>query len=172
MNQILPQSPEPPYLATLNAPQRAAVLTSEGPVLMLAGAGTGKTAALTARLAHLIHTRKAWPSEILAVTFTNKAAGEMKERIGRLLARDPSGLWIGTFHSLSARLLRREAELLGFTRRFTIYDEDDRLGLVKRLMEQRGHSTKQFAPRAVTASPHVQSGRRGRSIPRDMPVLR
>ena len=89
------------------------------------------------------------PDRIFAVTFTNKAAGEMKQRIGRLLERDPSGLWIGTFHSLSARLLRREAELLGFGRQFTIYDEDDRLSLIKRLMDQRGHSTKLFPPRAV-----------------------
>ncbi|HEX2610144.1 MAG TPA: 3'-5' exonuclease, partial [Gemmatimonadales bacterium] len=89
------------------------------------------------------------PQRIFAVTFTNKAAGEMKERIGRLLQRDPSGLWIGTFHALSARLLRREAELLGFTPRFTIYDEDDRLSLIRRLMEQQGHSTKLFPPRAI-----------------------
>ena len=97
---------------------------------------------------------------IFAVTFTNKAAGEMKQRIGRLLGRDPSGLWIGTFHSLSARLLRREAELLGFTRRFTIYDEDDRLSLIKRLMDQRGHSTKLFPPRAVQSLISAAKNRR------------
>jgi DNA helicase-2/ATP-dependent DNA helicase PcrA len=135
----------------LNAAQREAVEHVEGPLLVLAGAGSGKTRVLTARIAHLIDHHGIPPDRILAVTFTNKAAGEMKERIGRLLERDPSGLWIGTFHSLSARLLRREAELLGFTRRFTIYDEDDRLGLVKRLQEQRGHSTKLFTPRGVAA---------------------
>src|ERR1700741_3542979 len=86
---------------------------------------------------------------IFAVTFTNKAASEMKHRIGRLLGRDPAGLWIGTFHSLSARMLRREAEPLGSPRRFTIYDEDDRLPLIKRLMDQRGHNTKLFSPRAI-----------------------
>ena len=141
----------PDWTRGLNPAQREAVEHVEGPLLVLAGAGSGKTRVLTTRIASLIDRHGVPPDRILAVTFTNKAAGEMKERIGRLLARDPSGLWIGTFHSLSARLLRREAELLGFTRRFTIYDEDDRLGLVKRLMEQRGHSTKQFAPRAVTA---------------------
>ncbi len=135
----------------LNTAQREAVEHVHGPLLVLAGAGSGKTRVLTARIANLIDRHGVPPDRILAVTFTNKAAGEMKERIGRLLDRDPSGLWIGTFHSLSARLLRREAELLGFTHRFTIYDEDDRLGLVKRLQEQRGHSTRLFAPRAVAA---------------------
>ena len=120
-----------------------------GPILVLAGAGSGKTRVLTTRIAHLIDRHGVPPDRIFAVTFTNKAAGEMKHRIGRLLDRDPSGLWIGTFHSLSARLLRREAPLLGFSRQFTIYDEDDRLSLIRRLMDQRGHSTKVFPPRAV-----------------------
>jgi DNA helicase-2/ATP-dependent DNA helicase PcrA len=136
----------------LNPAQRDAVEHVEGPLLILAGAGSGKTRVLTTRIAGLIDRHGVPPDRILAVTFTNKAAGEMKERVARLLARDPSGLWIGTFHSLSARLLRREAELLGFTRRFTIYDEDDSLSLVKRLMEQAGHSTKLFPPRAIAAA--------------------
>ena len=135
----------------LNPAQREAVEHVEGPLLVLAGAGSGKTRVLTARIANLIDRHGVSPDRILAVTFTNKAAGEMKERIGRLLERDPAGLWIGTFHALSARLLRREAELLGFSRRFTIYDEDDRLSLVRRLQEQRGHSTKLFTPRGVAA---------------------
>jgi DNA helicase-2/ATP-dependent DNA helicase PcrA len=101
------------------------------------------------RIASLIERHGVPPDRIFAVTFTNKAAGEMKQRIGQLLNRDPSGLWIGTFHSLSARLLRREAELLGFTRQFTIYDEDDRLSLIRRLMDQQGHSVKQYPPKAV-----------------------
>src|SRR5689334_107606 len=135
--------------ATLNPAQREAVEHVQGPLLVLAGAGSGKTRVLTMRIAALIDRHGVPPQRIFAVTFTNKAAGEMKERIGRLLQRDPSGLWIGTFHALSARLLRREAELLGFTRRFTIYDEDDRLSLIRRLMDQQGHSTKLFPPRAI-----------------------
>jgi ATP-dependent DNA helicase UvrD/PcrA len=135
----------------LNPAQQEAVDHVHGPMLVLAGAGSGKTRVLTTRIARLIDRHGVPPDRIFAVTFTNKAAGEMKHRIGRLLARDPSGLWIGTFHSLSARLLRREAPRLGFGSQFTIYDEDDRLGLIKRLMDQRGHSTKLFPPRAVQA---------------------
>jgi DNA helicase-2/ATP-dependent DNA helicase PcrA len=138
-------------LDSLNPPQREAVEHVHGPLLVVAGAGSGKTRVLTMRIARLIDQAGVPPSRIFAVTFTNKAAGEMKERVGRLLGQDPSGLWIGTFHSLSARLLRREAEALGFTRQFTIFDEDDRLALVKRLMEQRGHSTKLFPPRMIQA---------------------
>ncbi len=146
----------------LNPAQQQAVDHVHGPILVLAGAGSGKTRVLTTRIAHLIDRHGVPPDRIFAVTFTNKAAGEMKHRIGRLLDRDPSGLWIGTFHSLSARLLRREAELLGFTRRFTIYDEDDRLSLIRRLMDQRGHSTKVFPPRAVQA---LISGAKNRMLP-------
>jgi DNA helicase II / ATP-dependent DNA helicase PcrA len=142
-------TPAPDVKHALNPAQQEAVDHLHGPILVLAGAGSGKTRVLTTRIAHLIDRHGVPPDRIFAVTFTNKAAGEMKQRIGRLLDRDPSGLWIGTFHSLSARLLRREAELLGFGRQFTIYDEDDRLSLIKRLMDQRGHSTKLFPPRAV-----------------------
>ena len=137
------------WLQSLNPSQREAVTHVHGPLLVLAGAGSGKTRVLTTRIASLIEQHGVPPERIFAVTFTNKAAGEMKERIGRLLERDPAGLWIGTFHSLSARLLRREADLLGFSRQFTIYDQDDSVSLVRRLMEQRGHSTKTFTPRAV-----------------------
>ena len=122
-----------------------------GPLLVLAGAGSGKTRVLTMRIAALIDRHGVPPDQIFAVTFTNKAAGEMKHRIGQLLNRDPSGLWIGTFHSLSARLLRREAPLLGFSRQFTIYDEDDRLSLIRGLMDQQGHLVKHFPPKAVQA---------------------
>jgi len=153
-------SPELPL--ALNPAQREAVEHVHGPLLVLAGAGSGKTRVLTTRIANLIDRHGVPPDRIFAVTFTNKAAGEMKQRIGRLLGRDPSGLWIGTFHSLSARLLRREAELLGFTRHFTIYDEDDRLSLIKRLMDQRGHSTKLFPPRAVQS---LISAAKNRMVP-------
>jgi DNA helicase-2/ATP-dependent DNA helicase PcrA len=126
---------EPPYLRGLNPPQREAVLTTEGPVLVLAGAGTGKTAALTARLAHLLYTRKAWPSELLSVTFTNKAAREMKERVGRIVGEAVEGMpWLGTFHSIGARMLRRHAELVGLKSNFTILDTDDQLRLMKQLI--------------------------------------
>ncbi|HEX2218192.1 MAG TPA: UvrD-helicase domain-containing protein [Gemmatimonadales bacterium] len=153
-------TPELPH--ALNPAQREAVEHVHGPLLVLAGAGSGKTRVLTTRIASLIDRHGVPPDRIFAVTFTNKAAGEMKHRIGSLLGRDPSGLWIGTFHSLSARLLRREAELLGFTRGFTIYDEDDRLSLIKRLMDQRGHSTKLFPPRAVQS---LVSAAKNRMVP-------
>src|SRR3954453_18984549 len=108
MSEVPAPSPEPAYLAGLNPPQREAVLTTEGPVLVLAGAGTGKTAALTARLAHLVYTRRAWPAELLAVPFPNKAAREMRERVGRLIGQAVEGMpWLGTFHSIGAKMLRR-----------------------------------------------------------------
>jgi DNA helicase-2/ATP-dependent DNA helicase PcrA len=156
------EASSPELELALNPAQREAVEHVQGPLLVLAGAGSGKTRVLTMRIASLIDRHGVPPERIFAVTFTNKAAGEMKERIGRLLNRNPSGLWIGTFHSLSARLLRREAELLGFTRQFTIYDEDDRISLIKRLMEQQGHSTKLFAPRAVQS---VISAAKNRMVP-------
>ncbi len=139
------------WLASLNPAQRQAAEHVHGPILVLAGAGSGKTRVLTVRIARLIEDFGVPADRLLAATFTNRAAKEMRERIGAMLGRDPVGLWIGTFHSLSARLLRREAERLGFSRQFTIFDEDDRLALVKRLMEQRQHSTKLFPPRAVQA---------------------
>ncbi|HEY1961987.1 MAG TPA: UvrD-helicase domain-containing protein, partial [Rhizomicrobium sp.] len=117
---------EPPYLKGLNPEQREAVLTIDGPVLVLAGAGTGKTRVLTTRLAHILATRRAWPGQILAVTFTNKAAREMKERIGALIGGVVEGMqWLGTFHSIGARMLRRHAELAGLKSNFTILDADD-----------------------------------------------
>ena len=140
-----------PLLGSLNPAQREAVEHVNGPLLVLAGAGSGKTRVLTARMAILIESHGVAPDRIFAVTFTNKAAAEMKDRIGRLLDRDPTGLWIGTFHSLSARLLRREAEYLGFSRQFTIYDEDDRIRVIRRLLEQQGHPAKLFPPKAVQA---------------------
>ncbi|MCX7645161.1 MAG: UvrD-helicase domain-containing protein [Rhodobacteraceae bacterium] len=124
-----------PYLDDLNPAQREAVEALEGPVLMLAGAGTGKTKALTARIAHLIHTGRARPNEILAVTFTNKAAREMKERVGRLLGQAVEGMpWLGTFHAIGVKLLRRHAELAGLRPNFTILDTDDQVRLLRQLV--------------------------------------
>ncbi|MDP3194713.1 ATP-dependent helicase [Tabrizicola sp.] len=124
-----------PYLDDLNPAQRAAVLALDGPVLMLAGAGTGKTKALTTRIVHLLNQHKARPNEILAVTFTNKAAREMKLRVGRMLGEVAEGMpWMGTFHSLSVKILRRHAELVGLKPNFTILDTDDQLRLLKQLI--------------------------------------
>ena len=149
---ITPESPTDPFLAGLNAPQREAVLTTEGPVLMLAGAGTGKTAALTARLAHLVRSRLAWPSEILCVTFTNKAAREMKQRVGLAVGDAVEGMpWLGTFHAIGAKLLRRHAELVGLQSNYTIIDTDDQLRLLKQLIQAEGIDDKRFPPRLLAA---------------------
>jgi DNA helicase-2/ATP-dependent DNA helicase PcrA len=140
----------PAYAAQLNAPQREAVLATEGPVLMLAGAGTGKTAALTARLAHLVATRRAWPSEILCVTFTNKAAREMRERVGAHIGPAVEGMpWLGTFHSIGAKMLRRHAELVGLKPNYTIIDTDDQLRLLKQLIVAEGLDEKRWPPRQL-----------------------
>lgn len=141
---------DPPYLRGLNPPQREAVLTTDGPVLVLAGAGTGKTAALTARLAHLLWTRKAYPSEILSVTFTNRAAREMKERVGRLVGDAVEGMpWLGTFHAIGAKMLRRHAELVGLHPNFTILDTDDQLRLLKQLIQAADLDEKRWPARQL-----------------------
>ncbi len=146
----LPIDNDPPYLRALNAPQREAVLTTDGPVLVLAGAGTGKTAALTARLAHLLYTRKAYPSEILSVTFTNKAAREMRERVGRIVGDAVEGMpWLGTFHAIGAKMLRRHAELVGLHSNFTILDTDDQLRVMKQLIVAAEIDEKRFTARAL-----------------------
>ena len=141
---------EPAYLGGLNPPQREAVLTTEGSVLVLAGAGTGKTAALTARLAHLVATRRAWPSQILAVTFTNKAAREMKERVSAITGGAVEGMpWLGTFHSVAARMLRSHAELVGLKSNFTILDTDDQLRLMKQLIVASNLDEKRWPARQL-----------------------
>jgi len=143
---------EPVYLAGLNPEQRLAVETLDGPVLVLAGAGTGKTRVLTTRLAHILATRRAWPGQILAVTFTNKAAREMKERIGALIGGVVEGMaWLGTFHSIGARMLRRHAELAGLKSNFTILDTDDQLRLMKQLIEAEGVDEKRWPARTLAA---------------------
>lgn len=145
-----PLDDAPAWLTGLNEPQRQAVLTTEGPVLMLAGAGTGKTAALTARLAHLIRSRRAWPSEILCVTFTNRAAREMRHRVGQLIGDAVEGMpWLGTFHSICARMLRRHAELVGLESNFTIIDTDDQLRLLKQLIQSEGLDEKRWPARQL-----------------------
>jgi DNA helicase-2/ATP-dependent DNA helicase PcrA len=136
-------------IAGLNPAQRGAVLHFEGPMLVLAGAGSGKTRVLTTRIAHLIDHHGVDPKHILAVTFTNKAAGEMRERIARQLDTEPVGMWCGTFHSVGARMLRSAAHLVGRTPSFTIYDEDDAVGVIKRIMERLRISAKDHAPRAI-----------------------
>ncbi len=138
-------------LADLNPPQRQAVEHGEGPLLVLAGAGSGKTRVLTHRIAYLVATGLAKPSEILAITFTNKAANEMRERVQALVGGVSRLMWVMTFHSACARILRAEAERLGYKRSFTIYDEADSLRMVKRCMEELEVDPKRFPPRAVRA---------------------
>ena len=139
-----------PYLDGLNPAQRDAVECLDGPVLMLAGAGTGKTKALTTRIVHLLTLGQARPNEILAVTFTNKAAREMKERVGRMLGQPAEGMpWLGTFHSICVKLLRRHAELAGLKSNFTILDTDDQIRLLKQLIQAAGIDDKRWPARML-----------------------
>ena len=142
---------EASFFAGLNEAQRAAVEAIDGPVLVLAGAGTGKTRVLTTRLAYILATRRAFPSQIVAVTFTNRAALEMKERLERMIGRAADGLWLGTFHSIAARILRRHAETVGLKPNFTILDADDQLRLVKQIAEAERVDDRAAPPRALHA---------------------
>ncbi|MFT5439938.1 MAG: DNA helicase-2/ATP-dependent DNA helicase PcrA [Alphaproteobacteria bacterium] len=146
-----PPAAPAPYLETLNPDQRGAVETLDGPVLVLAGAGTGKTRVLTTRLAHILVTQRAWPSQILAVTFTNKAAREMRERVARLVGPVAEDMWVGTFHSVAARILRRHAELIGRKSNFTILDTDDQLRLLKQVIQVADIDDKKWPARALLA---------------------
>lgn len=138
----------PRYLEGLNPEQRLAVETTEGPLLVLAGAGTGKTRVLTTRIAHILATGKAFPSQILAVTFTNKAAREMKSRVEILVGQAVEGMpWLGTFHSIGVKLLRRHAELIGLSSSFTILDTDDQIRLIKQLIQAEGIDDKRWPAR-------------------------
>jgi DNA helicase II / ATP-dependent DNA helicase PcrA len=139
------------YLATLNPEQREAVETLDGPLLVLAGAGTGKTRVLTTRFAHILMSGRARPWDVLAVTFTNKAAREMRERVAHIIGRPVEGLWLGTFHALCARMLRRHAGLVGLTSSFTILDADDQLRLLKQVMEAGGLDLKRWPPQGMMA---------------------
>ena len=144
------KAPELNYLTSLNAEQRAAVEVVDGPVLVLAGAGTGKTRVLTTRLAHILHQGRAFPGEILAVTFTNKAAREMVERVSRLIGRPAEGLWLGTFHAMAARILRRHAELVGLRHDFSILDSDDQVRLLKQLLRAADIDEKRWPARTLS----------------------
>ncbi|MGZ4290374.1 MAG: ATP-dependent helicase [Gaiellaceae bacterium] len=137
------------YLADLNPAQREAVLHTEGPVLVVAGAGSGKTRVLTRRIAHLVGAVGVKPPEILAITFTNKAAGEMRERVGDLVGPPARAAWVMTFHSACGRILRREAQRLGYRSNFTIYDQADQIRLVKRCLEELERDPKRFTPRGI-----------------------
>ena len=139
------------YLQRLNPEQRAAVEAVDGPLLVLAGAGTGKTRVLTTRFAHILLQGKAWPSQVLAVTFTNKAAREMRERVSAILGQPAEGLWLGTFHALAARMLRRHAEQVGLTSNFTILDADDQNRLLKQVMEAQRIDTKRWPVNGLMA---------------------
>src|ERR1700680_3671039 len=133
-DQELPPDPATTHLAALNEAQYRAVAAVEGAVLVLAGAGTGKTRVLTTRLAHILATGRAFPGEVLAVTFTNKAAREMRERLEAMIGQAAEGVWLGTFHALAARILRRHAEAVSLKSSFTILDTDDQLRLVKQIL--------------------------------------
>jgi DNA helicase-2/ATP-dependent DNA helicase PcrA len=143
-------SPET-YLSDLNPAQREAVLATEGPLLVVAGAGSGKTRVLTYRVAHLIRAVGAKPNEILAITFTNRAANEMRDRLDRLLGDAARAIWILTFHAACGRILRREAPRLGYRTNFTIYDQADQIRLVKAIVEEEGFDPKRFVPRGIHA---------------------
>ncbi len=143
---------EADYLDGLNPEQREAVLTTEGPLLVLAGAGTGKTRVLTTRLAHILNLRLAWPSQILSVTFTNKAAREMRERVGHTIGGAVEGLpWLGTFHSIAAKILRIHAELVGLKSSYTILDTDDQVRLLKQVIEAAGIDSKRWTARFMAS---------------------
>jgi len=147
-----PTAPRAPdYLSRLNPEQRAAVETVDGPLLVLAGAGTGKTRVLTTRFAHILMTRRAYPNQVLAVTFTNKAAREMRERVSSILGQPAEGLWLGTFHALCARMLRRHAEYVGLSSNFSILDTDDQMRLLKQVMEAAGIDMKRWPPQGMMA---------------------
>ncbi len=141
----------PRYLKGLNEEQRRAVEALDGPVLVLAGAGVGKTRVLTARIAHIIATGRARPHEILAVTFTNKAAREMRERVGALTGVVEGMPWMGTFHSIGAKVLRRHAELVGLKPNFTILDADDQVRLIKQILQAENVDDKRWPARALAS---------------------
>ena len=139
-------------LINLNEEQKKAVVNTDGPNLIVAGAGSGKTRVLTTKLAYLIKEKKAWPNQILCVTFTNKAAKEMQIRVSRLLRKDATGLpWLGTFHSISAKILRKHAEAVGLKSNFTILDQDDQSRLIKNICKGENIDIKKISPKYILA---------------------
>jgi DNA helicase-2/ATP-dependent DNA helicase PcrA len=156
------------YLDGLNQAQRDAVESTEGPVLVLAGAGTGKTRVLTTRFAHILLSRRAFPNQILTVTFTNKAAREMRERVGKILGQPAEGLWLGTFHALGARMLRRFADRVGLQSNFSILDSDDQLRLLKQVMEAAKVDAKRWPPKALMST--IQSWKDKGFMPGQVPA--
>ena len=139
------------FLEELNPEQRAAVMQTEGPLLILAGAGSGKTRVISSRVAYLVGDGHAEPDQVLAVTFTNKAAAEMRERVNQLVGGAAEGMWISTFHSACVRILRRQAEVMGMTQGFTIYDSADSRALIKRIIKEMDADTFGFTPGNVSA---------------------
>ncbi len=159
-----------PWLEKLNPEQREAVEATEGPVLVLAGAGTGKTRVLTTRIAHLLATGRAKPWQILAVTFTNKAAREMKTRVGDLIGGGVEGMqWLGTFHSIGARMLRRHAELSGLKSDFTILDTDDQIRLMKQIIQAEGIDEKRWPARQLAG--YIDHWKNRGLTPKDVPEV-
>ena len=140
------------YLSNLNKNQREAVECLDGPLLIVAGAGSGKTKVLTSRIAHIIKKNKAFPNQILAVTFTNKAAKEMQLRVSKLLRKDATGWpWLGTFHSISAKLLRKHADAVGLKSNFSIIDQDDQVRLIKNICKAENVDVKKISPKFILA---------------------
>ena len=146
----VPDTAADDILDGLNPVQREAASATDGPVMIVAGPGSGKTRTLTHRIAYILAAKKAWPSQILSLTFTNKAAKEMRERVLRLVGPEAAkGIWMGTFHSVFARMLRREAERIGFTRDFSIYDTADSENIIKNLLNRYNVDPKRYTPRSV-----------------------
>ena len=138
------------YLQDLNSAQKDAVINTDGPILVVAGAGSGKTKVLTSRIAHIIKNKKAFPNQILSVTFTNKAAKEMHSRVSRILKSEAIGLtWLGTFHSICAKILRKHAKAAGLNSNFTILDTDDQIRLIKNICKSENIDTKKLAPKLI-----------------------
>src|SRR5690606_27177512 len=156
------------YLADLNPEQREAVETLDGPVLVLAGAGTGKTRVLTTRIAHILSLGRARPGEILAVTFTNKAAREVKDRVGSMVGQAVEGMpWLGTFHSIGVKILRRHAEMVGLKSDFTILDTDDQIRLLKQIIQAENLDDKRWPARQFA---QMIDGWKNKGLgPRDIP---